>query len=567
VTPITASCFGPSGSTTNVSSADFAQNSVTAVGVYASAYCGPSFIYYLGGNNGDNGNYEYIYYFQLYPTVNSYFFPSLPTYSYVGIPSYSTTTSTNGVTSSNALGVINNTGINNPQTWTLLYQQNVASCVTDTAQNYSGNMGFPFCSYRTPYLNFLYYQVIFAVPYWGANALNACIYASASNSNENVVYQNIPGYILAFYNRSYPASQDAPYQPVASGTCGLVTNPYSSYTTTEYEAYGNYYPVIYEATCLVNQTNGTLTYNQTLLGFLNNTFGTTSTSLQDFLVSQGWLENVTGSGTGSNTNSNGSSTSTGVNLGAVFNYDVTSTVELGDGWWFAGFVPYNLDFCGSSPTNWTTTSTTFPGPTGDDILFSEGNVVMASVVPLDASGFPIAYYPASVGSSACTSGCDVSGCEAGCATGNYFWDSITTNWSDFSGQSFTIYIAMENGYMQANGASNSSGVPPTNPQYSVSYISGSCLPSSAVGNLGYSYFYIFYYSNPYYNSITVDVNYISGGNSSNTFNYIFVWNYSSIDLAFLLYSNGVFNFSTTVPAESTGYVAAVSLANGTSWEQ
>ena len=63
VTPITALCLGPSGSTSNYSSTDFAQNSTTAVGEYAAAYCGPSFVNYLGGDSSGSVTYNYIYYF------------------------------------------------------------------------------------------------------------------------------------------------------------------------------------------------------------------------------------------------------------------------------------------------------------------------------------------------------------------------------------------------------------------------------------------------------------------------------------------------------------------------
>jgi hypothetical protein len=495
------------------------------------------------------------------------------------------------VPSSNALGVINNTGINNPQTWTLLYQQNVQSCSNNTAQNYSGNMGFPFCNYRTPYLNFLYFQVIFAVPYWGGNALNACMYDPTSNFNENIVYPNNPGYILAFYNRSYPLSQDAPYQPATSGTCGLVTNPYSSYSTSEYEAYGNYYPVIYEATNLANQTNGTLQYNQTLLGFLNNTFGTSSTSLQDFLVSEGWLENVTGSGTGSNTNSAGSSTSTGVNLGAVFNYEGTKTVELGDGWWFAGFLPYNFN-AGNQSEYWTPTETTLSGPYGE-VIFTEGNVVMASVVPLDASGVPIAYYPASVGSSACTSGCDVSGCEAGCATGNYFWDSITTTYvTSPSGQTFNFYVIIgvggsiqaptsytggggspaiptSTGTAPAAGIDNTTANLVSGPEYIVSYVVMEFIDQISTSG-PFAGVQIYVYQNPFYSNYVINIvysNYVIGEDylSASINNY----SQSSISVQFQTYNRSgqeYQNFGPYYPiVNNGGGLEIVGVPNNVYW--
>jgi hypothetical protein len=130
---------------------------------------------------------------------------------------------------------------------------------------------------------------------------------------------------------------------------------------------------------------------------------------------------------------------------------------------------------------------------------------------------------------------------------------------------------MDNGYMQTNGGK---GNPPTNPQYSVSYISGSCLPTSSQGNDGYNVFYITYYQNPYYNSITVTVNYVNGsGNAYSGTNTIYVWNYSPNPLPMTLnttYGDEWVSFS--IPAYATEYPFASSCdcggTNGsTKWTQ
>jgi len=412
IAPITATCSGPSGSTSNINSTSFAAGSTTPVGSYSSSYVGPSFVNSLGGNNGFNGIYQYISYFKLTPTTaSSYSTSPLPTYYFVGVPTYST--------SGNAVSFtyINSLGLYNPQTWTLFYQQSSNACNSSsgTCSTISANIGFPYYdNYYGP--TFLYFQVIFAMPYWGGEKLSSYLYSSTTTANNNYLSPNIPGYVLAFYNRSYPLCGTSPYAPASTSECVLTSNPYSTYGTQN-NSYGNYYPVIYEATNLVAQTNGTLPSNQTLLGFLNNTYGTAYSTLQDFLVEQGWLENVSSSG--NSTNSAGSSTSGGVNFGVVPNYgDIGPiNIDLGSGWWFAGYVPYNY-VIGSSSQTWTTTTNNIK-VSGKTVEFTSGNVVMATAVPFSPStGLPNIYNPGSSSSS-----------TKGTAIGNYFWDSITTTHS------------------------------------------------------------------------------------------------------------------------------------------
>jgi hypothetical protein len=121
---------------------------------------------------------------------------------------------------------------------------------------------------------------------------------------------------------------------------------------------------------------------------------------------------------------------------------------------------------------------------------------------------------------------------------------------------------MDNGYMQVNGGK---GNPATNPQYSVPFISASCLPTSSTGDDGYKEFYITFYQNPYYYSVTVDINYVSGSNTEfGDSNNIYVTNYSGGTLNVLVYSDSKYQFTSGVTSSAVNWLLATS-GSGTSW--
>ena len=570
VAPILCICSGPEGSTSGWSS-PYSDSTATGYGstYNTSYYVGPSFVDSFAGNNGSNGIYEYISYFYIAPYgwSASYVFPA---YYFLGVPTFSSLSSSTPATSNAANSTyINslNTSNGNPLTWMLFYQAPQGD-FTCSSNPIIGNVGFPYYDYSagtsTGNLEFLYFQVIFAMPYCGGEYMSNLLYSSTTNSNSNVIYPNVPGYVLAFYNRSNPiCSTSSPYSPTTQTTNLLSTNPNSTSGGGTDTSYGNYYPVIYEATNLCAQSNGTLQYNQTLLGFLNNIYGITEAesvannqTLHDFLYTQGWLENVTTSG--SSTNSAGSSTSIGIDFGNVYipSSSGSTSVPLGSGWWFAGYVPYNY-VIGASSQNWTTTQYGIWGPTGNIIDFTSGNVVLATAVPLSGATGPNIYNPGDVGgATGCATGCT----STGTAIGNYFWDSITTNSYNWNMTTMNVYILMKGGYMQANGvASIDNTYPATNPEYTtpglpgLPYLTASCVGSSAYKD-GYTLFQVYFYQNPYYSSVTIYINYdggyeaISNGNGTVT-NAIEVINYSEGNLAVFAYSNN--NLVVNFPA--TGY--------------
>lgn len=454
---------------------------------------GPSF-----SNTCGSFSYVSLFYFNI-GTISGQ--TTFPTFGYTACSSFSGlgTNSTTGASSPNATILQSNTAISSPTDWMLFYQtipditlgftcpvegDNCdVSISTNSLVPIIGNIGFPFYDINVSSVKarFMYFQVIFALPYWGGEALSNCLYTPTSTVSQSFGnYPQVPAYVLAFYNRSYPVCSvnDTPYIPVTVSTdnCVLSQSPYESTG-----GYGNYFPIIYESTNFAQQSTGVLTENQTLLGFLNTTLGTSYTSLFDLLTddNQNWLEGI--------------NNSTGVDFGTV-NSGTSNSVNLGSGWYFAGFLPYSATI-GSSTDTWCATASDLwylSNNVGKTCEFSGGNMILATTAPLvDVSGtmVPNPYNAA-----------DTSGTVT--QIGNYFWDTVITNYnSEINTSTWTLDVTYTgSGYI--DDVSGSTYVP------FVTYSKGDSY------NNGYQSTTVLVYQNPWINTIEFYIYYKSGDNGA-----------------------------------------------------
>ena len=436
VYPMICQYFGPNGSSSGWEDPynNWASDPLTYYSstTWSSSY-GPAITNALANNTA---TYSYPSVFYINPSLaqlrgGSEF--KVPTYSYVGSPYFST----NG--NANTSSVNSSNSNSQPTDWALYYQMNnTDACGTSSAPSpIMGNIGFPYYdSFFGP--TFMYFQVIFAMPLYGASAttsatipatLSTEIYSGWSTNS----FPTYPNYLLAFYNRSVPYCDTSPYLPVLSSNDALSTSPYGSTG-----GYGNYYPVIYDPVSLSQQASGDLPesgaaissvtpelvfnglFDQTedvygyttvlppttLLGILTTIYSdqtgaslSSSSTVHDYLVALGWLENI--------------NNATGVDFGCV-QVPGSADIELGSGWFFAGFVPVNFATTDAS-TDWSSSVSDLQWY-GGPITYMGENLVMATTVPLDSSGNPNCYNAGS------TSNTDTS-------IGNYFWENVETSYN------------------------------------------------------------------------------------------------------------------------------------------
>ena len=414
-------------------------------------YVGPSITNSFDGVDVSGVKYKYttpsVFYIQpgVPNTLDSDKY-SVPVYSFIGSPIFSSANCTGGCAnqSSALIGRINYDYTTN-MNWILYYQMNPSSN-TCSYNPINGNMGFPFYYSSATNSSFLYFEVIFALPMYGGEFLtNKLINSKGVNGS----VPTAPGYLLAFYKRSIPACNTSPYEPYTTDPPQTILQ-YSNYTkSTDPDAIpvGNFFPVIYESGNFANQNTGKLPYNCSLL-YLLNYIGSAGTlydtdskiysTVHDALLNMGWLENV---GTG-----------TGVNFGKVKTVN-SGSVNLGSGWYFAGYVPHNFAYQSTSqkwsssvkevptmkstenhlnysPQTYNLTTTYSYGSTTGSTPFMGNNIVMATTVPTDSSGNVVSYY---------------AGDKVGTPVGNYFWQSMTTQCAPLSvlysaGNAFVIYV-------------------------------------------------------------------------------------------------------------------------------
>jgi len=386
---------------------------------------GPSITDSFFGSDA-NSNYPNPSVFYINPCVAEAFEggqKQFPVYSFIGSPYFSTSGNAN---SSNVLQSSQNT---DPSNWMLYYQMSLSNICGSTTPPapISGNIGFPIVYNITgtgAFYNFLFFQVIFVLPLYGGQYITN---AEVSSSKFAGWIQNsvptFPGYLLAFYKRLPAQCQSAPCPYEQTNTISddnLKQSPYNKNTNdpgqlnTSY-GFGNYFPVIYEATNMKEQNSGKLPDSASLLYLLNKiaTTGKPSassyTNVHDALSGLGWLEYTT--------NNNG------VSFGNVQTVD-GAKVNLGDNWYFGGYVPFNF----SSTTNkqtWSSsinkvatvalsTNSTY-GTIDGWTPFMDNHVIMATTVPLDASGNPHQYYAADPSS------------DTNVAIPNTFWKTLKTN--------------------------------------------------------------------------------------------------------------------------------------------
>jgi hypothetical protein len=250
----------------------------------------------------------------------------------------------------------------------------------------------------------MYFQIIFALPMYGGQYITNKVI-----NNQGASSPTLPGYLLAFYRRSYPLTSTSPYKPTTEEPKSYLK--YSPYTkSTDKYPFGNFFPVIYEANNQANQNTGKLPYDCSLLYLLNIIYNTAGIgkdvsgqsfqTIHDALAGLGWLENLT--------NSSGNKSS-GVDFGTVQTLD-GDKIELGSEWYFAGYVPYNFKYQSNS-SYWSASVKNIEGIKSQD-AFMGNNVVMATAVPTDSNGNIYQYYAAD---------------KVGNSQANYFWQSVATN--------------------------------------------------------------------------------------------------------------------------------------------
>ena len=411
-------------------------------------YVGPAITNSFSSNSTTSSTYVTPSVFYINPGVPSNATPTadykVPVYSFIGSPYQSSV-----VTCPN--GGCANQGTTLPsrlnqatRDWILYYQMN-SSCSYNPL---IGNMGFPFY-YSTTSNSFMYFQIIFALPMYGGQYITNKIIA---NQGVNAKSPTAPGYLLAFYRRSYPLTSTSPYKPTTEEPKSYLK--YSPYTkSTDKYPFGNFFPVIYEANNQANQNTGKLPYDCSLLYLLNIIYNTAGIgkdvseqsfqTVHDALAGLEWLENLT------NSSENKSS---GVDFGTVQTLD-GSKVELGSEWYFAGYVPHNFGYQGSSqswsasvkevptmlstenhlnysPQTYNLTTTSSYGTTTATTPFMGNNIVMATTVPTDSNGNIYQYYAAD---------------KVGSPQPNYFWQSVATNCAPLSvlysaGNAFVIFV-------------------------------------------------------------------------------------------------------------------------------
>ena len=436
-------------------------NNWTATGSDA----GPSMTDSFFGSDA-NTNYPNPSVFYINPCVAEAFQggqKQFPVYSFVGSPYFSTSGN------ANSPNVIQNAQNTDSANWMLYYQMslsNVCGTTTEPAP-ISGNIGFPIVYSITgtgAFYNFLFFQVIFVLPLYGGQYItNAEISSSKFPGWVPNSVPTFPGYLLAFYKRLPALCQSAPCpyeQSTTISSDNLQQNPYNKNTNipgrpnTSY-GFGNYFPVIYEATNMREQNSGNLPENASLLYMLNKIATTNKPTVQpystihDALSGLGWLEYTT--------NNNG------VSLGNVQTVDGAKK-NLGDNWYFGGYVPFNFSSTSNKQT-WSSSidrvatvslSTDANNGTPDGWTpFMKNQIVMATTVPIDSSGNPYQYYAA-----------DPSG-NTNVPLPNTFWKSVKTKTVPLStlyspvstantpnvvppgGTSYTIPVFIKGGYFVA----------------------------------------------------------------------------------------------------------------------
>jgi hypothetical protein len=368
-----AIAFGPSNSASSWTNVIYVPNVITTYNdnfdnatVGNGSYPGPSFCQSPGSSTN---TYAWTLCIQpLYSASCPTGFNPVPLYFFYGTPVNSYVPITTGTST-------------NIQSWTILYTLTTDAadaggnvCDGSTGSGYNGLiggfMGFPFQQISS--FKFMYFQVILVVPYFSGENFAGFV---PQGSSGNTTY---PGYVIAFYRRQGCYCTDANTPPITEATtgCSFGTDP-SDLT--------NYYPVIYDATNFNEQLTGNLTVEETFNGFLQiatGNYDTTTpncspngfypslptTNLSDYLNELGWLEGVV-------------TTSGGTASGADFGSDTTGGFA-GSGWYFCGFLPFNIAY-NSTSTDWASTS---PNITGANGTFASGNIVMATVENTTGTG-------------------------------------------------------------------------------------------------------------------------------------------------------------------------------------
>lgn len=374
------------------------------------AYPGPSFCADLPDASGTIFTNTFVFYLQpAQYTSNNVSADSFPVYSFLGVPSFANTVTTSVTTSTS------------PLDWLLFYQMtpgNLNSCTyTQGSSNgpITSFVGFPFYNSSLSQYEMMYFQILFALPGYSSSIFKNEI------GGTNPGY--LPGYLFAFYQRVNPACNGSSPVGFNGGTTTINQSPVD---------YPTYFPIIYDPNNLSNQSLGVYSQYQTLLGFGNYVTNVSTsqtqegisfafnasevdtsgwaTNLHDLFANLGWLEGITGS----------RGETGGINFGTV-NTD-GNTVDVSGGWYFAGYVPYNIAYTDPS-TYWAPSGENVTNWQGTNVSFCSGNVVLNTMVNPSTT-----------------------------APGNYFWQTLqpTTTIGAPSTTTFCVYVYSDNGYLDSN---------------------------------------------------------------------------------------------------------------------
>jgi len=420
-TPLYCQCFGPEGDASWTSPETYYSNPPNEYNSTSFTSWGPSFVPSITGTTYTNC---FCFYIQpIAPTGNIVTTQSFPTIGYFGATSGDTSGSGENVWSYDLPNNISG-GTVASVSCQLLFQMQApggdSACTYNSADNLPGPItsyiGFPVSDNGT--LTFAYYQVLFLILNGEGlitaitNTAAGFIVNGSSNTNgtatptDNITapYLSYPGYALAFYQR-VSSTGNCPclggQSPIPTGKSSNVnvSNCNSSFPT--------YYPVMYDANNLYGNQLDASGYpiSFTLLGFLNNAFGTSCSTLDEFLCNQGWLEGRTTSS---------GKTTTGLDIGDV--WTGAGKLDLGSDWYFAGYVPYNINNGTINSGNWIPTTEALVANTGAT-PFCSGTVILATC-QCSSEKFSCATAPVSVG--------------------NYFWSTIICSGNDNNNNSCTL---------------------------------------------------------------------------------------------------------------------------------
>lgn len=334
--------FGPGGPTTNYGSESLTTWYPNPVTQYPENFAAPEF--YNSTPGPSLAQYILSQSQNLFSVWSFYLQPVAPSSPYQSFPILSFYTSCTSACASNL-----STNNSDPTLWTTMGVMDLPEGYPTPPCNQPNGpigqyVGFPFVTKTCEAADTFslgYVNLVFVVPSYTNSAISLQVFSSSSAQNQSNV--SFPGYLLAFYQR------------VPDPTCGDASLKFPLPTDS--------FPVVYDAVNLNNQSSYG---NNSLLSWLNTALSTSYTTLNDLLTGENWLEGVTQS------YSDGGTQSQGITLGN----------DLGDEWFYAGYVPYNL-LQGTilTPTRWSSSQQSYSG-----VAFCSGNIVLGTVLNQNPTG-------------------------------------------------------------------------------------------------------------------------------------------------------------------------------------